>query len=73
MFFFSRAVCIEFGIHIGRLWLLFQLFAPGMFIASTALLPSSFSMYFCSAALAAWWQQRYRLAVFFIAISTFLG
>lgn len=72
-FFVCRAVCREFGIQIGRLWLLFQLFAPGMFIASTALLPSSFSMYLGSAALAAWWVQQYRLAVFLIAISTLLG
>lgn len=71
--FFHRAVCREFGIQIGRLWLLFQLFSPGMFIASTALLPSSFSMYFSSAALAAWWHQKYRLAIFFVAISTLLG
>lgn len=74
MFVFPhRAVCREFGIQIGRLWLLFQLFAPGMFIASTALLPSSFSMYLGSAALAAWWNQRYCLAVFLIAISALLG
>lgn len=68
-----RAVCREFGHQIGRLWLLFQLFCPGMFIASTALLPSSFSMYFSMAALAAWWQQNYRLAIFFTAKSALLG
>lgn len=71
--FVCRAVSREFGVQIGRLWLMFQLFAPGMFIASTALLPSSFSMYLGSGALAAWWTQRYRLAVFLIAISALLG
>lgn len=71
--FVFRAVCREFGIQIGRIWLIFQLFSPGMFIASTALLPSSFSMYFASASFAAWWHQKYRLAIFFTAISALLG
>lgn len=73
LFFFGRAVCREFGIQIGRLWLIFQLFSPGMFIAGSALLPSSFSMYFSCAALAAWWHQRYPLAIFFVAHSALLG
>lgn len=44
-----------------------------MFVSSTALLPSSFSMYFGCSALAAWWQKRYSLAIFFTAISALLG
>lgn len=44
-----------------------------MFISSAALLPSSFSMYFCMAALSAWWHQKYKLAIFFTAISVLLG
>lgn len=68
-----RAVCREFGVQIGRLWFMIQLLSAGMFISSTALLPSSFSMYATLAALAAWWHQRYPLAIFFIAISTLLG
>jgi alpha-1,2-mannosyltransferase len=44
-----------------------------MFISSAALLPSSFSMYFCMAALSAWWHQTYKLAIFFTAISVLLG
>lgn len=44
-----------------------------MFISSTAFLPSTFSMYASCAALAAWWHQRYPLAIFFTAISTLLG
>lgn len=68
-----RSVCREFGIQIGRLWLLFQLFSPGLFIASVALLPSSFAMYACSAALAAWWNRQHRLAILFVAIAALLG
>lgn len=30
-------------------------------------------MYFCSAALAAWWHQKYNLAVYFVAIAALLG
>lgn len=68
-----RSVCREFGIQIGRIWLLFQLFSPGLFIASVALLPSSFAMYACSAALAAWWNRQHRLAILFVAIAALLG
>lgn len=68
-----KSICREFGIHIGRMWLVFQLCSTGMFISSTALLPSSFSMIFGNAALSAWWCQKYRLAIFFTAISALLG
>lgn len=68
-----RAICKEFGVHIGRICLGFQLFSPGMFIASTAFLPSSFAMYNFTAACAAWWQQKYSLAIFFTALGSLLG
>lgn len=68
-----RGICREFGVHIGRSWLVLQLFSAGMFFSSAALLPSSFSMYFCMAALSAWWHQKYKLAIFFTAISVLLG
>lgn len=71
--YFYKAVCREFGVHIGRLWLIFQLFSPGMFVSSSALLPSSFSMYLTMAALTAWWHQRYKLSILCVAISTLLG
>jgi len=44
-----------------------------MFIASTAFLPSSFAMYSFTAACAAWWQQKYSLAIFFTALGSLLG
>ncbi|XP_055698736.1 alpha-1,2-mannosyltransferase ALG9 [Phlebotomus papatasi] len=72
-FHFYKAVCREFGIHVGHVWLIFQFFCAGMFISSTAFLPSSFSMYLGSAALAEWWFQRYNSAVFLTAISALLG
>lgn len=70
---FFRAVCREFGIHIGRLCLVFLLFSPGMFISSTAFLPSSFAMYMFMGACAAWWGRNYNLAVFFTALGSLLG
>lgn len=66
-------MCREFGVQIGRIWLIFQLFSAGMFTCGAALLPSTFSMYFSCASLAAWWHQQYPLAIFFVAISTILG
>lgn len=70
---FHRAICREFGVQIGRLWFAIQLFSAGMFIASAAFLPSTFSMYFGCGALAAWWHQKYELAIFLTAVSTLLG
>lgn len=72
-YFRYRAVCREFGVQIGRIWLIFQLFSAGMFTAGTAFLPSTFSMYCSCASLAFWWHQQYPLAIFFVAISTILG
>ena len=66
-------MCREFGVHIGRSWLVFQIFSAGMFISGAALLPSSFSMYFSMTAVSAWWHQKYKLAIFFTAISVLLG
>ncbi|KAJ8955565.1 hypothetical protein NQ318_001395 [Aromia moschata] len=62
--YFYKAICKEFGVHVGRICLIFQLFSAGMFISSTAFLPSSFAMYTFAAACAAWWQQRFALAIF---------
>ncbi|XP_018319484.1 alpha-1,2-mannosyltransferase ALG9-like isoform X2 [Agrilus planipennis] len=71
--YFYKAVCREFGVHVGRLCLAFQLFSAGMFISSTAYLPSSYAMYTFAAACAAWWQQKYPLAIFFTALGSLLG
>ncbi|CAG9854954.1 unnamed protein product [Phyllotreta striolata] len=71
--YFYKSVCREFGVHIGRICLAFQLFAAGMFVSSTAFLPSSFAMYTTTAACAAWWQQKFPLAIFFTALGSILG
>ncbi|XP_072376980.1 alpha-1,2-mannosyltransferase ALG9 [Diabrotica undecimpunctata] len=71
--YFYKSVCREFGVHIGRICLAFQLFSAGMFISSTSFLPSSFAMYTFAAACASWWQQKYALAIFFTALGSLLG
>ena len=47
--------------------------SAGMFISSTALLPSTTSMYFTLLSMGAWFQHHYKLAIFFTACSTFLS
>ncbi|PSN34732.1 Alpha-1,2-mannosyltransferase ALG9 [Blattella germanica] len=42
--YFYKSVCREFGVQVGRLALAFLVFSAGMFISSTAFLPSTFSM-----------------------------
>ncbi|KZC13529.1 PREDICTED: alpha-1,2-mannosyltransferase ALG9 [Dufourea novaeangliae] len=71
--YFYKNVCREFGIHIGRLTLVFLIVSSGMYIASAAFLPSSFSMYLSTVAIAAWYGRQYELAIFATAISTLLG
>lgn len=71
--YFYKAVCREFGVHIGRMCLAFLIFSAGMFISSTAFLPSTFAMYAFTGACAAWWMEKYPLAVFLTAIGALLG
>ncbi|XP_058451284.1 alpha-1,2-mannosyltransferase ALG9 isoform X2 [Malaya genurostris] len=44
-----------------------------MYIASTALLPSSFSMYLNALFLSAWWLRKTKKAIMCVVLSTFLG
>ncbi|XP_015126194.1 alpha-1,2-mannosyltransferase ALG9 [Diachasma alloeum] len=71
--YFYQNVCKEFGVHVARLTYAFLITSSGMFIASAAYLPSSFSMYLSTVAIAAWYGRKYELAVFATAISTLLG
>ncbi|GFT42058.1 alpha-1,2-mannosyltransferase ALG9 [Nephila pilipes] len=71
--YFFRAVCQHFGPNVGRLLLTFLTLSSGMFIASTSFLPSTFSMYVSTIALAAWFQQKYEVAIFATAVSSLVG
>ncbi|XP_014234036.1 alpha-1,2-mannosyltransferase ALG9 [Trichogramma pretiosum] len=68
-----RNIGKEFGIHVARIALGFSLLSSGMYISSAAFLPSSFSMCFSTAAIAAWFGHKYELAIFYTAISSLLG
>ena len=71
--FFYRGVLCEFGTNVGRLSLFLLATSAGMFISSTAFLPSSTSMYLTLLSMGAWFLHRYKLAIFFTAFSTFIS
>jgi len=71
--YFYRGVLCEFGANVGRLCLGFLVFSAGMFISSTAFLPSTTSMYLTLLSMGAWYHQQYKLAIFTTALSTFLS
>ncbi|XP_061382615.1 alpha-1,2-mannosyltransferase ALG9 [Danaus plexippus] len=70
---FYKAVCHEFGVHVGRVWLFLNLPAAGCFASSAAMLPSSWSSALVTAALACWWRRRYPPAIFLIAATVLLS
>ncbi|KAL0895307.1 hypothetical protein ABMA27_011451 [Loxostege sticticalis] len=72
-FMFYKAVCHEFGVHVGRVWLCFTLPAAGIFACNAAMLPSSWSWALCCAALACWWRRRYPPAILLTAASAILS
>lgn len=71
--YFYRGVLCEFGANVGRLCLALLVFSCGMFISSTAFLPSTTSMYLTLLSMGAWFHQKYKLAIFTTALSTFLS
>ncbi|XP_019620382.1 PREDICTED: alpha-1,2-mannosyltransferase ALG9-like isoform X2 [Branchiostoma belcheri] len=71
--YFYKGICKKFGAHVGRMTLCFLLFSTGMFISSTAFLPSSFSMIWTMVAMAAWWTHYDGVAIFSIAVSAIVG
>ena len=68
-----RAVCRQFGINTGRLTLGLLVFAPGMFGAATAFLPSSFGMMTTMVAVASWFIGNLPAAIFFTAAGALVG
>jgi len=70
---FYRGVYTAFGPNIARQTLVIMLFASGMFSASAAFLPSSFSMYLTMAAYGSWWMGMDYVAILSIAASSILG
>merc|ERR1719410_3332498 len=71
--YFYRGVLCEFGANVGRLCLCVMVSSAGMFISSTAFLPSTTSMYLTLLSMGAWFQHQYKLAIFCTAFSTFMS
>ena len=59
-----RAVLAKFGPSVARLTLFFLITSCGMYISSTAFLPSSFAMYLGMMALGAWFEESYEVRVY---------
>lgn len=61
------------GGGVCNLWLFFQLVNAGMFISSTALLPSSFSLYITLATITAWLSDDAKTGIAVTAFSGLIG
>lgn len=68
-----RAVQRKFGNDTSQLVQLFLIVTPGMFIASTAFLPSTFAMICYTAILAAWMNGELVVALHLCALSAIVG
>ena len=68
-----RAVIRHYGANTGRLTLCMLIFGSGMYIASTAFIPSTFAMYMVALAVAGWFTDQLSLAVFGIAAAAIVG
>eukprot|EP00096_Caligus_rogercresseyi_P013813 TRINITY_DN6412_c0_g1_i1.p1 TRINITY_DN6412_c0_g1~~TRINITY_DN6412_c0_g1_i1.p1 ORF type:complete len:577 (-),score=53.78 TRINITY_DN6412_c0_g1_i1:48-1778(-) len=68
--YFYRGILIQLGQSVGHLSLAFMTLGVGMFISSTAFLPSSTSMYLCLLSYGAWFHGRNEVAIFATAVST---
>ena len=71
--YFYQGVAREVGANVGRLTLAFLVLSAGMFVSSTAFLPSTTSMFLVMLSHGAWFNQSYALAIFATALSTFLS
>lgn len=71
--YFYQGVAREIGVNVGRLTLGFLVLSAGMFISSTAFLPSTTSMFLLMLSHGAWFNQSYALAIFSTALSAFLS
>lgn len=72
--YFYKTVRDRFGGNVSRLSLVFLIFSPGMFISSTAFLPSTFAMYTTMLALSFWFSRNsVFLPVFFVALGSLVG
>lgn len=63
----------QFGPEVARISLAILLFSAGMFVSSTAVLPSTFTMYATCVAYAAYWHRHYRISIIACGASVLIG
>uniref|UniRef100_A0A0K2TBS4 Mannosyltransferase n=1 Tax=Lepeophtheirus salmonis TaxID=72036 RepID=A0A0K2TBS4_LEPSM len=68
--YFYRGIILQLGENVGRLTFIFMTLGCGMFISSTAFLPSTTSMYLCLISYGAWFHSNIPLAISCTALST---
>ncbi|CAG9538201.1 unnamed protein product [Cercopithifilaria johnstoni] len=68
-----QALCSRFGNRIARIYVMLTSLSSGMFIASCAFLPSSFSMSANLFAIAAYINEEWSIAISFIALSALIS
>jgi len=71
--YFYLGVVEEFGVNVGRITYALLCSSAGIFMCSTAFLPSTTCMYLTFVAYGAWFFKNYRLAIFASALSTLLS
>ncbi|WKX93807.1 hypothetical protein Q1695_011237 [Nippostrongylus brasiliensis] len=72
-FVLYKAACKHLSISIGRFFVLISMLSTGMFISSTAFLPSSFAMAMNMYAMAAFLNEKWFYAIFATAVSALVG
>ena len=70
---FYKGVALRFGNNVARMVLAFLVFGTGMFISSTALLPSSFCMYMTLLFVGSWLQGQLHVAILCVAAGAIIG
>ncbi|ESO98754.1 hypothetical protein LOTGIDRAFT_114104 [Lottia gigantea] len=71
--YFYKGVSKQFGINTNRITQWFSLFSAGMFVATPAFLPSSFSMYLTFLSMGAWFNGNIKVAILATAASAIIG
>ncbi|GJD10321.1 Alpha-1,2-mannosyltransferase ALG9 [Galdieria sulphuraria] len=71
--FLYRSLSKKFGSSTSLLFFLFSLLSPGLFISTTSILPSSFSLILFNFALSYWISEKWVKAVVFVSIAALWG
>lgn len=71
--YFLKGISNVFGPFVGRICFAIQLFSTGLFISSSAFLPSSFSMYMTYLVFGAWMNRQSRWSITSTLVSIFAG